>query len=280
VIFHPNFLTWLTPLYKKCTFFGLALLALATYHQRGYIAHKLDTYGCSGAQEAFGDQSLAPEKEAMVQNIAKEMGVIEPFLIRKMNRTALLTFGYHNAFAYFPAFLNIIPISNTPFLFISEGFFEDLSPAEQRFLIGHEMAHIKGHHLQYLLLFLLILQLSMFACCWRARFRIRAFVQKKFNIKYQRVMIWVITCSLIFLSLLTPKLMDSYWRKHREWQADYTSLSLLQSHDGFLQLIGRWEKEFKNPMHNTYFGLFSSHPSNHERKMYCLELQNKSKEII
>jgi Zn-dependent protease with chaperone function len=277
MIFYPTFLIWLAPLYKKELLLGLVILAVGTFcYHKNYIAHTLDAYGCSSAQEAFGDRLLAPEKEALVQNIAQEMGVSERFIIRKMNRTALLTFGYHNAFAYFPAFLNIIPISNTPFLFISEGFFEDLSPAEQRFLIGHEMAHIKGHHLQYLQLSLLLLQLSMFVCCWLFRHRMRAFVQKAFEVKYQWIMLRIITCALIFFSLLTPKLIDCWYRKYREREADYTSLTLLQSHEGFLQLINRWEKEFKAPLHNPYFGLFSSHPSNHERKTYCLKLHHKS----
>ena len=126
-------------------FLGLGILFCA----RNLIFLYLNDYAIQAAEEQFGSQHLAPAQEEKILSIAHEMGITEPFTIRKMNRFAIAFGGYHNAFAYFPALLHFIPLSNKPFLFISEGFFEDLTLDEQRFLIGHELTHIQENHTLY-----------------------------------------------------------------------------------------------------------------------------------
>src|ERR1700704_5010481 len=77
----------------------------------------------------LGTESLSFEHEQFVRNIIKEMGITKSIHIRKMNRKAVLIYGSRNAFAY---------LGN--YIFIGEAFFKELTPLEQRFLIGHELA--------------------------------------------------------------------------------------------------------------------------------------------
>src|SRR5438876_215687 len=100
-------------------------------------------------QETYGSMPLAPAYEAKILAIAKELEVTDSMVMRKMNTHALKAFGYNNACAASHVFLGILPLVDTPFLFISEGFFEDLTEEEQRFLIGHELIHIKERHTKY-----------------------------------------------------------------------------------------------------------------------------------
>jgi Zn-dependent protease with chaperone function len=260
--------------------FGALALCLVTYYQRDYIGQQLDMYGRAIAEEALGAQHIVPEYEETVRQIATEMGVTEHIIIRKMNQKALLSFGYYNAITYFPTLFFCIPISNTPFLFVSTGFFEDLSLAEQRFLIGHEMVHIKERHTQYLNLCLLILFLGLLLCSVFVRKAFSLLIQKYCDMHYHALLINVVSCPLFFFCFLIPELVESAYRKHIEFEADYQSLSMLQSYDGCIKLLERWESEFKVPLHNNYWGLFADHPSTYERKICCLKLRHTSQELL
>ena len=262
---------------RYCASIILILCAIAWY-QRDFILHSLNAYALKSTEQKFGAQLIAPEQEEKIKMIAQEMGVIENFVIRKMNYNALQTFGYHNAFAYFPALLNFIPISNQPFLYMSEGFFEDLSEAEQRFLIGHELIHIKEHHLQYAIFLLYLLELVLVIALVLSKKHIFSFAQKYGPVGYQRSISYVILSLLLGMCLVIPDLIGFAYRKHVEWEADHESMQLLKTYDGGITLIQRWEREFKFPWHNPYWGLFSDHPSNFDRKKYCLELKNKWEE--
>ena len=182
-----------------------------------------------------------------------------------MNCNALLRFGYHNAFVVFPLVLQCIPIGTTPFLFISEDFFEDLSSSEQRFLIGHEMVHIKKQHFRYLNLFLYMLFIALLL--------IGFLIQRYINRRHQELLIYITFSLLLCICLLTPKLVAGYYRKNKEREADYLALSTLQAHNGCMALLSRWHHEFGVSLHNPCYGLFADHPSIHERKMYCLALK-------
>lgn len=236
----------------------LALLGCIAYKST-YIRQKLDAYATQVAEERFGSLPLAPEQEKKIASIALEMGITEPITIRKMSTKAIQTFGYYNAFAYFSSTIwNLIPISDKPFLFISEGFFEDLSPEEQRFIIGHELIHINERHTPFLSLSLLILLVALLIF-WNF---VRKYLKTFFSYG-----LFCLLCSI-------PTFTRFAYKRSMERVADHKSMQILKSYDGGIKLIERWEKEFHLPPHNPYFGLLSDHPSCSERKNYCLYLKN------
>lgn len=212
-------------------------------------------------EQGFGNRLLAPSQEQKVKDLAQKMGVTGPIHIRKMNSDALKQFGYHNAFAYFPQFLNILPIGNQKFMYISEGFFEDLNAQEQDFLIGHELVHIKHEHTKYIPLIYLILFILITFGVWQLR-------KKSLFLQY-----WIVTIGLWLMCMWIINFGYLSYRRHIERMADIESLECLGTHTGLLKIVERWVREYKMPLHDNYYGLFSDHPSVSERQVYCLELQ-------
>ncbi len=247
------------------------------FFARNYLSQKINSYVARTTQQELGCQSLNADQEVKIKSIAAEMGISEPIIIRKMNQKAMITFGYHNAFAYFPLLLTFIPTNSAPYLFISEGFLEDLSSEEQRFLIGHEMVHIKERHTLYLNLVLHSLFLLMVALAYFLTKKIQRLGQ---GLHYQKYIMGGISGVLVFICLSIPNIIGLAYRKHIEKVADCQSLKILKSYEGCTKLVTRWQKEFNLPAHNPCYGLFSDHPSCEERKLYCKEMQNNSKETI
>ncbi|MFI5333275.1 MAG: M48 family metallopeptidase [Candidatus Babeliales bacterium] len=235
------------------------------------IKRYLVTYAQKSMEEAYGSVPLSPVHEVKVQAIAKELGVIESIVMRKMNTNALKAFGYYNAIAASHVFLGILPLVDTPFLFVSEGFFEDLSEREQRFLIGHELIHIKERHTKYIQLVMVLVSLALCILWWLyARKRTEAVIAIYIPESYRLLTLFCAGFISICMLEVIPDLMQLWYRRHIEWRADHQSLALLNSHDGGVQLMERWMKEFKIPQINPYWGLLSDHPSCHERRAYCL----------
>ncbi|GMU19194.1 MAG: hypothetical protein AMXMBFR12_03860 [Candidatus Babeliales bacterium] len=254
-------------IFMKKHWFGIVALTLAasfTMIQTPYISHKIQSYALSSTQEMLGSRSLAPVQEQKIRDIAQKLGIIQAIHIRRMNSNALKQFGYHNAFAYFPHFLNMIPLGNQAFLYISEGFFEDLSEQEQDFLIGHELVHIKEGHTKYSLIIYFVFIILITLAVWWLRNR------------YSFLRYWPATIGLWILLVWVLNFGHLAYRRHIERVADIQSLECLGTHAGLLKLIERWAREYKMPLHNDYYGIFADHPSIAERKAYCLELKQKS----
>lgn len=244
---------------------------------RNRLAIQLNRYVSQKTEKTFGALPLSVGQEEKIRAIASEVGVTQPFKIRKMNQMAMMTFGYHNAFVYFPLLFSCIPTNSSPYLFISEGFLEDLSPQEQRFLIGHEMVHIKEKHTLYLNLLLYLLLALLFLLSYLLIKKVHNIVQIMQHKKY----ILGAFCSIVGLICFSiPTLIALAYRRHIEKVADCQSLQVLKTYEGCTKIIARWEKEFNLPAHNPYFGLLSDHPSCEERKSYCLHLQNNSKDVV
>jgi Zn-dependent protease with chaperone function len=260
----------------KCILSGILLfifVALVCWKQ---ISERIYSYSINQAQQKYGNVPLSPEYEKMIRSIAQEMAIEQEFIIRKMNYKALREFGYNNAFVFFYTFFNCIPLCNTPFLFVSEGFFENLSLDEQRFLIGHELVHAQEHHTQYLNITLISF--------WMLLIIVMIFLSRSagivsswhyFQSHLGKFIVQLVLGSLIFCTYYSSLLLSLAYRRHIEKTADYTCLTKLKAYDGAFALIDRWHKEFKVPFYNPYYGLFSTHPSCFERKEYCLKLKNK-----
>lgn len=257
-------------------FFSLALIMLVGISfNKDFLEEQALIDAIQTAQMTFGSMSLHAEQEQFVRSIADEIGVKRKLIIRKMNQNALVQFGYHNAFAYTPQMFFLFPLKSVSFLFISEGFFEDLTPEEQRFLIGHEMIHIFHGHLDYLILCVLLLFISLVFISWQFRKRIKLIIQRKISHRYQTHMMGFVTFLLFCACNIGSSGAALAYRRYIEKEADCVSMQLLNSYDGCMKLTQRWHKECKLDLHNPYFGLTSDHPSCSERQAYCLELQNK-----
>jgi Zn-dependent protease with chaperone function len=258
----------------------LLILVIALPPRHPYVAQKINAYAIRSAEQKFGTKSLAPEHEAMIRAIAHRIGAPENIIIRKMNYTALATFGYYNAFVFFPSFLNYITIGDTPFLFVSEGFFEGLSVEEQQFVIGHEMVHARERHTQYLNLTVLIFKFILLFMVYSIRRRVMLSNVYHADSKNRKIILNSLTLLASFFVLFFCNQIELAYRRHIEWVADGESLKALKSHEGCLKLLDRWEQEFKMAPHNSYWGLLMSHPSLHERRTYCLKLQNGLKDLL
>lgn len=237
-----------------------------------HIKPYLDNYAVSMTQQTFGAQPLSESQETFVRSIANTMGINHHrLIIRKMNVAAMQTYGYYNAFAYFPQFF-CLPISSIPFLFISEGFFKDLTLAEQTFLIGHELTHVKEQHTLGFMFMVILSIIFIFLCIFTSRNRIKVWTDA-FCRTHQNIA-WVGTLLCLgFFSLYIIDIGFAYYQRHMEYVADRNALETLQSYEGCLALLDRWNKDFKIEKNNTKLGLFADHPCLAERKKHCLELQ-------
>lgn len=254
-------------LIKKYWHCGLAVILAVNFAliQIPCIAQKLQSYAISSTEEAFGGRLLSKDQEQKIREIAQKLGVIQTINIRKMNAQSLQQFGYHNAFAYFPHIFNIFPVGDQVFMYISEGFFEDLSPEEQDFLIGHELVHIKLGHTKYIPIIYLVLFILITLGVWQLRKR------------YGFLRYWMVTIGVWLALMWTINLGHLSYRRHIERMADIQSLECLGTYKGLLKIIERWMREYKMPLHNDYYGIFADHPSVWQRQAYCLELQHNHK---
>lgn len=259
--------------YKLFVLFGVPIALVALIF--GYlmlmkissVKQRIDHYAINQMQTTFGSALLEPQFEAKILKIAQEMGINEPIVIRKMNMQALQRFGYANAFACWAQLLGFIPFSNQPFMYLSDGFLEDLSEAEQRFLIGHELIHVRERHVLFFNLSWVLGILFLLAFFYLAQ----NYLHERFKIKSFVLIVFKIIG--IYLSLAIPNLAGLAYRRSIEKFADCESFRLLNSYEGCLKMLERWQKDFKIAPHNPYFGLLSDHPSCFERESYCLKHQ-------
>lgn len=251
------------------TITGAIVGAITSYED--FIRPHLDAYAISMTHQAFGAQPLSEQQEGLIRSVADKMGIDhQRLIIRKMNTIAMRTFGYYNAFAYFPQFFGL-PISTIPFLFVSEGFFEDLTEPEQLFLVGHELTHVKEQHTLGFMLIVILSIMLIFLCIFTTKNRIKAWTDASCHTHQNIAWIGTLLC-LGFFSLCIVDIGFAYYQRHMEYIADRNSLETLQSYDGCLALLERWDKDFKIEQQNR-LELFADHPCLAKRKNFCLALQ-------
>lgn len=252
---------------------GLMLFIASVVLMRDSIVQYAHEYALSSTEKQFGSSLLAPQYEQFIRDIAQEMNITKPFLVRKTNATMLGTLGYYNAFVYHPQLWNFIPLCSPVFMYISEGFFEDLSVAEQRFLVGHELIHLREGHCSTYYQLCMVLAPFMLLLFWSlcVRKRTRALVQRFVPAPYRLGAI-VAGCvvSLVMCSLI-PQVVGNAVRRQQEWQADVDSVAILNSHEGGLGFVNRMYRDFGCSFHNPHFGILSDHPSSWERRAFFLD---------
>ncbi|HJZ23589.1 MAG TPA: M48 family metalloprotease [Candidatus Babeliales bacterium] len=207
-----------------------------------------------------GTESLSDEKVKLIRDTAHEIGVTQQFEIRKMSALAIAQFGLYNAFVFFD------------YLFVSEEFFEKLDYHERRFLIGHELMHIKKKHMRQRLF------LSGLLFCNELPSRLLAYVSTKFL--YRNYFSSVTG----MVALIRPLVVAGYTRA-QEKEADLGAALLLCEAQGGVSLFEKMEK-FAGDEHENYYAkwynrILATHPNFQERKRYLQEIacqQEKNKQ--
>lgn len=262
-------------------FYGsFIILALFSIANTSFAYAYLSNCAHQWIETAYGAQPLNPIYEAKVRAIAQEMNITTPFTIRKMNAIALRTVGYFNAFAMFHLFGAILPLVDTPYLFISEGFFEDLSEQEQRFLVGHELVHIREQHNRFVPLVATGTLCGLLAA-W-ARYSengVQHLVEKIFSASHQKTGRIITHGTVAVLCATLCELIAVRYQRHNEWVADHESMERLHAHEGGIRLMERWMKDFKMAEYNVLGVLFADHPSCADRRAYCIECKNKHERL-
>lgn len=259
---------------RHIIFAGIAGMLLAIVCNRHYVCNRLESYALESTQQMLGNATISPDREIFIRSIAQEIGAPEHLQIRKMNTQTLLAFGYANAFAYFPHFCDVLPISATPFLYVSESFLEDLTLAEQRFLIGHEMVHIREQHGRFLQITVYLLALLVLICCILIGKKLAIFLGKHIDTNTAQATAICAALLVFLLCIALVHLGKCYHQRSFEQEADCVSLKTLNSYEGCMALLDRWEHEFRLP--NPSIVALSDHPTHDERRKYCLELQNRT----
>lgn len=261
---------------------ALCVLALAVSIVKNcpFLYKKATAYAITVMEESLGNKPLNPEHEQFIKNIAQEMGITRPITMRIMNTAAMQTFGYYNAFAAHHLFANIIPVVDTPFLFLSEDFFATVSPEEQRFLIGHELVHIQKQHLRYATPLMHLLDLMLLIFFWFfVRNWITLFVQKRIPQQLQALVKTIGILIALILFFLISEMIHFAYRRHIEWEADRISVNRLTTHQGGIKIMERWAAQYGQAADNPFGGLLSDHPSLAQRRTYFIEQQQLAKQI-
>jgi len=266
---------------------GIMLLGstLAICLQIPLVQTRLEQYTISWIEDQYGSQPLPPDQEAKVIGIAQAMGITENIRIRKMNDLALSTFGYHNAFFIPSNIWGFLPLADVPFLYFSTGLLEDYPEEEQRFLIGHELIHLRDRHIRFVALLhyasLLLLLLTSFVLSqrfirWYKRILDRFTDPVELNYLLQGVQACIIA-GLISMAFLVPALSSFAYRRCIERAADLESVSLIKSHGGGIAFANRCITELGQPGDwSCWQGLTIDHPSNNERKKYLVADQQNT----
>lgn len=233
----------------------------------------LAQYAQKAIGEQFGASPIAPVYEEKIKALAQQMNIKQPIIIRKMNAQAMQVFGYHNLFVIFHRFMYLFPLVDTPFLFVSETFFEELTEQEQIFIIGHELTHAKEHHLRYFFLWYFLFSILLFASFWYLLIfpYLIPVLHKRLQSNYYGITIMCFLCTYIVCTTI----MSCMYRRHIEWQADDHSLTLFSAHAGGIDYMNRIQKECGDiPAMALCGGLFTTHPSCAERRNYFKQHKN------
>lgn len=215
-----------------------------------FVLQRMDFYAELFAETLFGHQNLKDDYTKIIQDVMQEMDIKENIKLKRMNSTAMIVYGYNNAVSFFPAIFGV-PL-NKPYIFVSEGFFEGLSYEEQRFIIGHELIHIRDKHAYYALVAYCFLMLFLLAICLNIRNKNYMFVSFAFVV-------------------LVMNLGYSCYQRYYEGLADILSMEILNSQSGCLKLIDRWQKDFNMPedFKNLRERCFADHPSLKQRRIFA-----------
>ncbi len=204
--------------------------------------------------EELGYTEVSPENEQFIRDIQKEIGLENQRIrIKRMSKLATRLFGRENAFA---------TLGNN--LFISEDWFNTLSQEEKRFLVGHELAHLKKRH-----------PLKMYGInIGRLLLSICIAEALKKRLSSTGLIPNMLREGLLVLNNLILLLDICYLSRKCEYEADDIAARELNNPDGGIVFFERLIKEVRDPesrfaikriFSRLYKKLFSTHPEFEER---------------
>ncbi len=205
--------------------------------------------------DSYGTQPVEKKYQELIYAIKDELGITKPIEIRNMNATAIATLGRWNLLAYLDSYI-----------FIGPDFFTEFTPKEQRFLIGHELIHIKYSHVFKRFVSLAFSFLIAVLLTILIGFYLRKVIQKRFLRLISYVMVYFL------ISNINGFLVLAYYR-NQEYQADRDSSCALQSKQAGIDWFKR-QLNYVSPIQvqehpKTIWGqLRSTHPSHQDRIVY------------
>jgi len=225
--------------------------------------------------EFYGAQKVSPETERFVRGIQKEMGMESYNIpVRRFTDKMIQKNGYENALV-------------TPWrsMYISEDWLNSLPLAQKRFVVGHELAHLKRrHHLKSMGIVLAMSYMNYF-------------IGTSYLENYTHESRWKrearglgVLAPLELLMFVALSRFDRYC----EADADATSVAELKCYKGAIDNFGgpdnaALSKSFadflaKRPWHeklkDSFWNLFDSHPRDHERNRNIQKLMATSKKRL
>lgn len=225
-------------MFNKVTYnlFLITLCAYSFFATQRIKSFSVNTY----LEKWYGHENVSDSTQELVTTIAKEMGITDAIIVKKMNANTYASYGWHNA----------IVLGNH--VFISETFLHKLTPEEQRFLIGHELIHLRDKHVITLLILRgIALGLSAFG----------VYTSRRSGYS------WAKTAALALGLVTATNIGCSYISRYNEKQADCLSVQMLHTaHDGisFLQKMQAISKEASV----LYTMMYGTHPLLSQRIEY------------
>ena len=219
----------------------------------GYL-HRLCEYYLSD----FGKETLQPENEAFIRSIMQELNYTRPLIIRKMNRYAMQAWTRTNAIVLFDRYL-----------FVGESFFKELSPEEQRFLIGHELAHGMHYHTTIILLATLAAKLIAAGVGIAAA---RKLLALEVNTPLACVLGLIACTAIEYAGILGTKVLE----RRNEINADYVSATRLNAKAGGIAFLKTAERYNAYDYSKLLNRLFEAHPSPTQRIALLENITNQN----
>lgn len=226
--------------------------------------------------EDIGYQDVSEETEALVREVQKELGMLDRFIpVKKMSNFAIKSVGRTNAFVVWARFLEGMYISD-------EWFNTALTLGEKRFLIGHELAHLKQYHpLKRLLAVVAIanaagLIISKLPTAWQRAQQAPVLIpQKGFPFSP--------TLGVVTLSGLLIQAFGAWHSRTTEKEADLIAAHTLKDARSGIEFIktshNPEDPESSYAIKRIYFywfnKLFTTHPSCKERIAYLQEIADE-----
>lgn len=214
---------------------------------------------------------LDPNCKMFIEDVIKELNMQDYDIeICKMNQLAINKIGYKNAFVLFNR------------LYVSEDFFKSLQYDVKKFLIAHELMHIKNNHSYKILAVNFISSIVPIAIMINyALNKIKNSSNKNQDLsKEQKIKDSVLNSFLtIPISFLSLRLLNRAFSRYCEKQADRDAVLNLKSIKGGLGLFEEFKvdqemnKKPESFIKKYLLSWFLTHPSHDERIKFLKNLQ-------
>lgn len=222
---------------------------------------------------------LQEKNENFIRDIIQELGMSQDIKVFKMSSEEIKKYGRNNAF-----------VTDKKEMYISEDFFNELNNEEKRFLVGHELMHLKLEHAQKRNLQLFMSSLVLYFVGHFSEYYIKKnYGDRYFNGKIRskkEIYIHNLKSGLISLAsglgfgaISTSILL--FFNRKRELEADRESVLKLKCFDGGINFFKKMKKEIESSfsesptIYKFLFSITSTHP---DHKTRIKQIKNLKKE--